>query len=382
MKTVLVTLFVIILNISIFSQRLLHPETRGEINIDIKNNYGAPVRVDVTLDSPICWDQYHLIKTDKFPGGSITTAFGIQCNICFENSSPGDIRFGLGNYKITFFENNVEKTHVYIDYRTSTLPVNFSASDIDIDYNYSTKRLYYSYSTTLFPQNGTDKTSIWEEFPTVGYEPTGLIPAAPTDLMQTATIGHPHFQWSHPAEDPDGTFRTGYKIHRCLLPDHDWEVIATVAKNVNSFIDYSYDIGGNMRLFGQPISYYVTAINGTGFESEQTDTVQVKHPSINLPEKAKGQSKQVQVLDYSLSPCYPNPFNPSTKISFTLPETSNLEITVYNSYGQEIQQLFKGFKEKGYYELQFDGKNLSSGVYYYTLKTDKFNESKKMLLIK
>jgi hypothetical protein len=98
-----------------------------------------------------------------------------------------------------------------------------------------------------------------------------------------------------------------------------------------------------------------------------------------VPQKIKVSTSQPD--NYFLTN-YPNPFNPSTKIIFTLPETYNLELTVYNAYGQKVQQLFKGLKEKGNHELQFDGKNLSSGVYYYTLKTDKFSETKKMIIIK
>lgn len=96
---------------------------------------------------------------------------------------------------------------------------------------------------------------------------------------------------------------------------------------------------------GQPISYCISAINGTGFESDQTDTVQVKRPSINFPEKTKGQSNQV--LDYSLSQCYPNPFNPSTNISYNLAEKSFVEIAVYDNLGREIEKLVSDTKDKG-----------------------------------
>ncbi|MDR3665365.1 MAG: T9SS type A sorting domain-containing protein [Ignavibacteriaceae bacterium] len=256
-------------------------------------------------------------------------------------------------------------------------PVKFI--DLNIDFDVTTLSFYYSGTQTPF-----QSTTIWNEFTTPPHQiiniKTGLLPAPPTNLVQTATTGHPHLQWSHPTEDPEGTFRTGYNIYRRLLPDHDWEVFATVAKNVNSFIDNSYEIVGNMGTHGQPISYRISAINGIGFESDRTDTVQVKRPSINFPEKKKGQSNQV--LDNSLSQCYPNPFNPSTNISYNLAEKSFVEIAVYDNLGREIEKLVSDIKDKGIYEVEFNARNLSSGTYFYSIKTDKFRTIRKMLLLK
>lgn len=79
---------------------------------------------------------------------------------------------------------------------------------------------------------------------------------------------------------------------------------------------------------------------------------------------------------------YPNPFNPKTKISFELPNKEKVELKIYDVLGQEIMTLVSGELDKGYHEFLFDGANLSSGIYFYRLKTDNYVESKKMLLIK
>lgn len=77
----------------------------------------------------------------------------------------------------------------------------------------------------------------------------------------------------------------------------------------------------------------------------------------------------------------PNPFNPLTVIKYTLPEPAIYTFKVYDLIGNEVFS-YNGADLKGTYEITFDGSNLSSGIYLYTLQTDKFSSTKKMILIK
>jgi hypothetical protein len=65
---------------------------------------------------------------------------------------------------------------------------------------------------------------------------------------------------------------------------------------------------------------------------------------------------------------YPNPFNPSTTIRFGLPNSSHVTVTVFNTLGQQVGLLQDGEQEAGYHEVRFDGKNFSSGVYFYRIQ--------------
>jgi hypothetical protein len=85
---------------------------------------------------------------------------------------------------------------------------------------------------------------------------------------------------------------------------------------------------------------------------------------------------------FDLSQNYPNPFNPTTVITFTLPEPGNVTLKVYNALGQEVATLVDGFKTAQKYQVTFDASNLASGVYIYTLQSDNYKVSKKMMLIK
>ncbi|MFZ5979703.1 MAG: T9SS type A sorting domain-containing protein [Candidatus Zixiibacteriota bacterium] len=90
---------------------------------------------------------------------------------------------------------------------------------------------------------------------------------------------------------------------------------------------------------------------------------------------------------YSLSQNYPNPFNPATTIEYTLPRRSRINLTVYNILGQNVATLVDREETAGRHTAEWDGldKNgqpVASGVYFYRIKTDNYNESKKMILLK
>jgi len=86
--------------------------------------------------------------------------------------------------------------------------------------------------------------------------------------------------------------------------------------------------------------------------------------------------------EYALRQNFPNPFNPSTKINFVLPEKSFVDLRVYNILGKEVETLVLDEKPAGYHEVQFDARDLPSGVYLYKIKAGKFSETKKMILVK
>jgi photosystem II stability/assembly factor-like uncharacterized protein len=85
---------------------------------------------------------------------------------------------------------------------------------------------------------------------------------------------------------------------------------------------------------------------------------------------------------YSLSQNYPNPFNPSTIINYQIPKAGFVTLKVYDILGREVAELVNKEKVAGSYKVNFNAENLSSGIYFYQLKTKEFSETKKMMLIK
>jgi len=95
---------------------------------------------------------------------------------------------------------------------------------------------------------------------------------------------------------------------------------------------------------------------------------------------------EVEILlpnEFSLDQNYPNPFNPSTIIRYQLPVQNKVTIKVFNILGKEVATLIDEIKEAGIHEIEFTNNgNYSSGIYFYTMQTDGFVNTKKFILIK
>jgi serine protease len=79
---------------------------------------------------------------------------------------------------------------------------------------------------------------------------------------------------------------------------------------------------------------------------------------------------------------YPNPFNPTTTIAFTVPVETYVRLDVYNILGQRVATLADGHHQAGSYTYEWDGSNVASGIYLYRLVTDQFSQTKQMVLLK
>jgi hypothetical protein len=86
--------------------------------------------------------------------------------------------------------------------------------------------------------------------------------------------------------------------------------------------------------------------------------------------------------EYSLSQNYPNPFNPSTQFEFSIPAQEHVEISLYNTLGQQVMTLVDEVVPAGSYRVQLEASRLSSGVYFCNMKTPNFKQVRKMMLVR
>ncbi|MDI6804735.1 MAG: T9SS type A sorting domain-containing protein [Bacteroidota bacterium] len=115
----------------------------------------------------------------------------------------------------------------------------------------------------------------------------------------------------------------------------------------------------------------------TGIGSKEYIVENIK--SISL----KARNKEIVPAEFILSQNYPNPFNPSTQIKFSADKTARTKLEIFNLLGQKVLTLFDEVAEAGrYYTVQFDAKNLTTGVYYYKLQNEQKSQIKKLLLLK
>jgi hypothetical protein len=85
---------------------------------------------------------------------------------------------------------------------------------------------------------------------------------------------------------------------------------------------------------------------------------------------------------YILCPAFPNPFNPSTQITFALAKSGEVSLNVFNLLGQEIVTLVHGMQPAGTHAVTVDGSGLPSGIYLYRLQVGSFFQTQKMVLLK
>ena len=85
---------------------------------------------------------------------------------------------------------------------------------------------------------------------------------------------------------------------------------------------------------------------------------------------------------FMLKQNYPNPFNSQTNIEFVLPESGTYTFEIYDILGRKINVLFNKYKKAGHYNLNFDANDLAAGLYLYTLYSDKYKDTKKLILLK
>ncbi len=106
------------------------------------------------------------------------------------------------------------------------------------------------------------------------------------------------------------------------------------------------------------------------------------------PTAVKKYNSSAIVKDYQLNQNYPNPFNPSTVISYALPKSSQVSLIIYNALGQEVARIINNENQaSGKYDYQWNakdsfGRSLSSGIYFYQLRTNNMTLTKKMMLLK
>lgn len=118
------------------------------------------------------------------------------------------------------------------------------------------------------------------------------------------------------------------------------------------------------------------------FGNESMSLAVVSIPDLSLI-PTSNELKEDLPKEFGLSQNYPNPFNPSTTISYALPKASEVSIDVFDILGKRVASLVNQRKTAGNHTVQFQASNLSSGVYFYTLRVGgRVLKSKRMLLIK
>lgn len=141
----------------------------------------------------------------------------------------------------------------------------------------------------------------------------------------------------------------------------------------NPFTDSDGNITGTLYAYNDGSTQIKVYAGGS-----ESDPIQVNVGTTGV----ENDPTEISPVKFILYQNYPNPFNPTTKISWQSPISSSHSIKVYDVLGNEVATLINEYKEEGEYELEFNGKGLSSGIYFYQLKAGSFIQTRKMILMK
>ncbi len=142
-------------------------------------------------------------------------------------------------------------------------------------------------------------------------------------------------------------------------------------------------VGGSSNYQGDHIALISTENNlNVYWMADYTGIYQVWSAIIDKTVIGIKDETQSTPYAFTLSQNYPNPFNPSTRIKYTLGKSSFVTLKIYDTLGREIKTLVSSEQSSGEYEVNFRAENLPSGIYFYTLRADNFQTTKKLLLMK
>lgn len=196
----------------------------------------------------------------------------------------------------------------------------------------------------------------------VGFTTSGDVPVELISFTGKSNGKNISLSWSTATETNNDVFVVERKSE-----NNTWTVIGQVKGAGSSSVVKNYSFTDTKVNRNGIYSYRLTQIDFDGTRNV-SDAVEVNFNSV----------PDVFVLENN----FPNPFNPSTLIKYSLPAVSSVKVTIYNAMGQQVNELVSGIQESGVHEITFNADGLSSGVYLYQLQASSVDGSKNFSTIK
>ena len=224
--------------------------------------------------------------------------------------------------------------------------------------------------------SGWDWTDTWERigynYPRLQSNPDASLPVELTSFTAIQKNNTVILEWQTGSE----TDNLGFIIER-KNNDNEFIEIASYANNEelkgagNTSVRSDYTFTDNNVVSGVTYEYRISDVDYSGkVKILKTITINITENSTDIPKT------------YALNSAYPNPFNPTTTISYDLPKSSFVTISVYDITGNLVENIVNENKEAGSYSIKWNASNISSGIYLYRLVTNDFVSTKKLVLLK
>jgi hypothetical protein len=186
----------------------------------------------------------------------------------------------------------------------------------------------------------------------------------PTDLSSNAlSDGTIELTWVNNADN-----QTGFKLDRMDPASGAFAEIAELGPGITTYTDTQLEEGTEY-------TYRLAAYN-TETESDYSNTTSATTIIVSVSENDNVPS------GFKLYQNFPNPFNPTTVIEFSLPRQMNASLKIYSLNGKEVAELTNGNLTSGVHRINFNAEKLSSGVYFYSLRAGNYLQTKKLIVLK
>jgi hypothetical protein len=249
------------------------------------------------------------------------------------------------------------------DWIVSTYNPTTSFKQIGVDVQITGVGFYdFLHGQTGIPPNGR------EIHPILSMIPLSQLPVELTSFAYSTVNNSIKLHWETKTEINNNLFEIERKSK-----NSNWAKIGEIKGSGNSTSPKQYSFTDNVFL---PNGKYDYRLKQVDYNGQYNYSKEIEVNLIFIPK------------EYSLENNFPNPFNPTTVIRYSLPFDSNVRLIIYNTQGQLINELVNGVKSAGAYEINFNAASLSSGIYFYSITANSLNgnknysETKKMSLVK
>lgn len=249
--------------------------------------------------------------------------------------------------------------------------------------NTITSDLLY-YTNIGFATNSNDLYVSWKPYNSnyIKYRQYDAAPLTPQNLnIAESGNNHPLLSWDANGE-PDLNYYEVWK--KGGNEGGDWHIKTTTSNIYYEDPDETVVSGAQQANEGKAY-YKLKAVDINNNKSTFSNQVDIRVGLDPLSKQGTGDGEIK--LQYQLRQNYPNPFNPSTQITYTIAQDAEVVVKIYDMLGTEVAELVNKTQTAGIYDVNFNAKNLSSGIYIYRITASSksrviFSDAKRMLLIK
>ena len=293
----------------------------------------------------------------------------IEGSSIFNDDNAGGNKIGITTHLNSYtFTSSPDENFIILDYRF----INTSGSNVTNFY----AGLFFDWDF----ENATNDITAWDSTGNLGY--VYRVGGNPDNYVGLGVISSKDYGfWAIKNDGGDG----GFQIYDGFTDSEKWQALSSGLGKITAGpgdVSHVVSAGSFNIKAGDTLRVGFAVLGSDDLNALRDAIANAKAKFEEIVVSIDEEVKDITPTKFALEQNYPNPFNPSTIISWQLPVGSHVLLKVYDILGNEIAILVNEEKPAGNYEIEFDARNLPSGIYIYKLSAGSFADVKKMILLK